>query len=216
MGKWCRREGCDLRRHSIKIKQMKEISILKITSDVAAVLGEPTVLDCQPEESPFPGLEDRVRIEAPEVLSVLIKEADVSGISDAKPMTGDVVVEADGVVRLPLTSDFLRLVSVRMSDWRRPVNEITGRGESKYSFQASEFSGVCGNPSRPVAIIGYDKGGNRCLELHSSGAGARLSYCLYLPAPVVSQTDTLEVPDAMYESLIKRIASNIAEDAQNS
>lgn len=49
-----------------------KVTLEKLTSDVATLLGESLSLECQPEESPFPGIEDRVRILAPGLLSSLL------------------------------------------------------------------------------------------------------------------------------------------------
>ncbi|MCH5226058.1 MAG: hypothetical protein J1D77_08640 [Muribaculaceae bacterium] len=58
------------------ISTFKQLAI-----EVATILGEPLLPDCQPEESPFPGIENRVRILSPSLLASLIFEkADKEGI----------------------------------------------------------------------------------------------------------------------------------------
>ena len=53
-------------------------TIHQIAMDVAALLGESLSLQCLPEESPFPGIEDRVRILAPGILQNLLMAPDVA------------------------------------------------------------------------------------------------------------------------------------------
>ena len=51
---------------------MIEVTFDRLTSDVAAILGESLSLECQPDESPFPGIKERVRILAPGILARLL------------------------------------------------------------------------------------------------------------------------------------------------
>lgn len=44
----------------------------QLASEVAILLGESLALECQPEESPFPGIKDRVRILAPGILATIL------------------------------------------------------------------------------------------------------------------------------------------------
>ena len=51
---------------------MKKVVLKELAEDLATLLGESLQLECQPEESPFPGIEDRVRILAPGILSNIL------------------------------------------------------------------------------------------------------------------------------------------------
>ena len=51
---------------------MTEVTFDKLAHDVATLLGESLSLECQSEESPFPGIKERVRILAPGILSNLL------------------------------------------------------------------------------------------------------------------------------------------------
>lgn len=51
---------------------MKKVTLNQLATDVAILLGEALSLECQPEESPFPNLSDRVQILAPGILSSLL------------------------------------------------------------------------------------------------------------------------------------------------
>lgn len=51
---------------------MKKVTLNQLATDVAILLGEALSLECQPEESPFPNLIDRVHTLAPGILSSLL------------------------------------------------------------------------------------------------------------------------------------------------
>ena len=51
---------------------MAKQKIERIAADVATLLGETILEECQPEESPYPGIEERVRILAPGILSNIL------------------------------------------------------------------------------------------------------------------------------------------------
>ena len=79
---------------------MAKVSIHEIASGVAAILGESLALDCRPEESPFPDIEDRVRIMAPAVLASLTTHP-----SDIRPypsVAADDTIELRDSLRCPL------------------------------------------------------------------------------------------------------------------
>lgn len=190
---------------------MKEVTVKQLASDVAAVLGESLALDCHPEESPFPDMEDRVRILAPEVLNNLISDSPLCRLCDAVSFPGTVKRDENGDGKLELPDDFMRLVSVRMSDWKYPVTEISEPGHPKSLMQTSKWPGIKGNPERPVVTMETEASGKKVLHLYSSAGSATLSSFLYIPRPEVSSTGILSVPVELYPSLVLRLADLLSE-----
>lgn len=182
-------------------------TLKEIASDVAALLGEPLALECQPEESPFPGIEDRVRILAPGILQTLILSAPPGLPEGNKSISATAVIETDGRVVLPLPGDFLRLVAVKMSDWCRPVTDVADGDIAR--LQTCRWRGIRGVAERPVAIIVFNKAGQRSLELHSSNQGAVLEYCRYASIPVWSSGSAMEVSERFYPDLIRHLVEDI-------
>ena len=91
-----------------------------------------------------------------------------------------------GVMTLP--ADFLRLVTFRMSDWRRDVTEAIYEDDPRYALQLSAFAGVRGCPEKPVvAIIQSTEG--LTLELYScaSGPSIHIDKARYLPRPKIRE-----------------------------
>lgn len=186
-------------------------SIMQLASDVAAILGETLALDCHPEESPFPDLEARVRLLAPECLKRLLLDTPKSQLENVRPLSGTVSVDKNGVGRLLLPDDFLQLVHIRMSDWERSVNSVTEFECEAFSQQRSSWTGIRGNRWKPVVTLDFDSVGQRCLLLYSCTKGAVLNSAGYIALPKISAQDTLEIPDTLYHPLVLKIAEMIKE-----
>ena len=188
---------------------MKKVSITSLAQDVSTLLGEPSEPECQPEESPFPGVKERVRILAPGLLSILIEESAPENFTDFKSIDPAVKIDERGVVTLALPADFLRLAEVKMSDWSRGVSRITNREELIFGLQMSPWAGLRGVPERPVVLMEKDGKGGRSLRMYSSKPGATLEYALYIPTPKLGADDTLEIPDRLYYPLLEKLAEII-------
>lgn len=68
--------------------------ITQIASDVATLLGESLALECAPEESPFPGIEQRVRLLVPAALAAVSSHPE-----DHRPFP--VINETDDTLTIP-------------------------------------------------------------------------------------------------------------------
>ena len=129
-------------------------------------------------------------------------------IDTAKPLQGALAwqeQEGVGMAYMLLPPDFLRLLSVRMTDWRRPACIIT-ENAPLYALQASLFQGVRGNPDRPVAVVvRYPEG--LVLELYSSaaGEGTTLQRALYVPCPHFTPDHLIDLPAALYNDIVEEV-----------
>ena len=110
-----------------------------------------------------------------------------------------------GVAVLPLPDDFLRLLSVRLSDWHRPARIITA-DDPACRWQSSPFAGVRGNPSKPVAVITSHPSG-MVAELYSSLAGpsVRLVEAQYVPLPRLAD-GFIRLPEPLYHDVVALVA----------
>jgi len=110
-----------------------------------------------------------------------------------------------GMAVLSLPDDFMRLLSVRLSDWKRPARIIAADNPSA-CWQSSPFAGVRGNPSRPVAVItSYPSG--MVAELYSSTAGpsVRLVEAQYVPYPRLVD-GFINLPEPLYHDVVALVA----------
>ncbi|MCH5242960.1 MAG: hypothetical protein J1F67_11195 [Muribaculaceae bacterium] len=184
---------------------MMKITVDRIATEVATLMGESLALECRPHESPFPDIVDKVRVATPGILHDLITDAKAEMLTDAKRLAPEVSIGPDGVGTLRLPDDFLRLVYVKMNDWSRPVTSVTPFSDPSVSLQYSPWNGVRGTPQRPVAVMDAASGS---LKLFTCGKGSALESFLYVPKPVIAADDTLETPEALYPQLIRNIVNN--------
>ena len=183
-----------------------KISLDSLASDVAALLGESLQLECQPEESPFPTIKEQVRIRAPAILSELLSECSPEFLYGyGKQINSKAEKDDSGVVTLELPDDFLRIIYLQMSDWARPVTEISSHKSSEALKQSSRWKGIKGTPQRPVAIFGFTSTGKRCLRLYSSNADATLVQAQYMPVPKADADDMINIPQSLYPILLNKL-----------
>lgn len=188
----------------------RETSIRELSETVSAILGEPLALDCFPEENPFGNIEERIRTLAPGLLAMLLTESQRDKRGCGKELRGEAEIDASGMVTLPLPDDFFLLGSVKMSDWTRPVVELTPPDAPCAEWIGSSIKGVGGSAKRPVAFLDTDTDHGKSLRLFSSGENATLERGYYIPYPAVSSSDTLDVPLGLLYPLAERIAAILA------
>lgn len=183
-----------------------KMQLNRLVTLTANLLGEPLALECEPDESPVPGLESRVRVIAPGLLSEMIMDASPESLFPGKKFSSQPEIDDNGTVTISLPDDFLRLICIKMSDWERPVTEITDYTSPFFSLQSSDLEGVRGSAERPVAIPAYKPDGGRAIKLYSSKKGAVTEIALYTPRPLFDDNDYIEIPSDLTERLIMRLA----------
>ena len=190
---------------------MAKLKIDLLAQNVATLLGEPSALDCQPEDSPFPGIDSRVRILAPGILTRLLLESDPPPLSVAKPLETSATAGQDGVTEICLPKDFLRLICIKMSDWKCEVNSVISFSDPEFELQSSKWDGIKGNRSRPVALYQIREQNETLIRLFSSQPGTTLDYGWYIPIPVIDETDRIEVADELLFPLTELLVEKIKE-----
>ena len=194
---------------------MTKVSVERLATDVAILLGEGLAEESDVYESPFPRIKDRVLVMAPGLLANLIKEAPRPALTGFVGLDLEVQADSDGMVRIILPDEFLRLYAIKMSDWRRPVTEITCIGDVAADMQTSRWKGIKGTPERPVALEDTDGTGKRCLRLFSSAPAASLSYFFFFKMPKWESDSSIDVPDLLYSELAGRIAEEIRKTGKD-
>ena len=115
-----------------------------------------------------------------------------------------------------LPNDYLRLLTLKMSDWKRGVHATIHVESAEYSQLQSGFIGITGNPERPVVAEAQHIGTLddavvqwRELEVYSSATGEcdEFRYC---PIPMIDQDDCLDFPEKLHRMLIYQAASLVA------
>ena len=117
---------------------------------------------------------------------------------------GGNITVPDGEFILP--ADYLRLVYIKMSTWKRPVVEPITPVDPLYAQMASEVTGVTGNVNRPVAAI-VNKPDGLNMELYPSTGN--LSGC-YLARPAITSaqsTETIALPPKLKPAIVQYTAA---------
>lgn len=145
---------------------------------------------------------------------------------------------------MTMPEDYLRLLSLKMSDWKRGVHTTIPYESAEYSQLRSSFIGLTGNPERPVvaeAKLGLDHhhisenffinpGGTgweletfRHLEIYTSATGDVVDF-RYCPIPEyymatvdnVDNVKCLDFPEKLYRHLLYQTGSFVAATYKDS
>ena len=135
----------------------------------------------------------------------LVEESAAHYLLDAgKSFGGSVLWESEpgyGAGKINLPSDFMRLVTFRMSDWYLPVTEAITETDPLYPMQASRYAGVRGNPQQPVVAITHSDTG-QVLEFY----GVQVSVARYLALPKING-GYIDLCPKLVRAVVYRLAS---------
>lgn len=154
---------------------------------------------------------DEILLSKVEDAARLVEEGAAHYLLDAgKPFGASVEWESQegyGAGKVNLPSDFMRLVTFRMSDWFKPVTEAITEEHQLYGQQSSRYLGVRGNPERPVVAITHGAAG-QVLEFYScsAGPGVRVSFARYLPIPTIKD-GSIDLCPKLARAVMYRLAS---------
>lgn len=113
----------------------------------------------------------------------------------------DSIGNGSGVIHLP--DDFMRLVAFRMSDWERTVVEAIDEASPEYAKQSSRYSGIRGNPQKPVVAITLQPIGH-VLEFYSCkmGDGVSLTRARYIPIPKIASNKGIDLCEKLKPAIV--------------
>lgn len=116
-------------------------------------------------------------------------------------------------------SDYLRLLTLKMSDWRRGAHATIPVESAEYSQLRSGFIGITGNPERPVVAEAQHIGTLddavvqwRELEAYTSATGEcdEFRYCPIPTYETVDNVVVLNFPERLYRMLLYQTGSLVA------
>lgn len=135
---------------------------------------------------------------------------------------------------LEMPEKYLRLLSLRMSDWKRAVHVTIPFESAEYSQLSSGFVGITGNPERPAvaeaksSIISRIEGNSpilfaetgRHLEIYTSATGDVVDFrYIKIPeyyTPEGQTADYLDFPEKLYRMLLYQTGSLVAATYKDS
>ena len=102
---------------------------------------------------------------------------------------------------IPLPSDFLRILTFKMDDWKKEVRRFITDTDPEYDLQFSEYAGLRGNQRNPVVAITH-AGGSQCLEFfssrHSSAQDTNgIDTAKYMKVPSIVTTESGTAPSVV-------------------
>ncbi|MDE6018872.1 MAG: hypothetical protein K2G85_08695 [Muribaculaceae bacterium] len=108
-----------------------------------------------------------------------------------------------------LPESFLRLVSAKLSCWRRSVCRLISPGDPEWPRQWSSEPGIAGNPDRPRV---YLDGDGDCLKLRMSGSedpDYEIDRVCICAIPAVGEDGGFMFPPSLYVDLVDKISGKI-------
>ncbi len=192
-------------------------TLQQLYEDVMARLGENSRSQPSPENPDILTPEEAIRAMTsallPGVGASLIREA------SAWQLGGGVEQKPVAVMRkmpcglyaadIAHPDSFLRLVSVKMSGWRRCVSRVVMPEDPGWSRQWSEESGIAGNPDNPMVYLTSGGDGSVIRLMSSRAADDAVEWLRGWSIPSVETDGTFDFPERLYSELTKNIASNL-------
>lgn len=128
-------------------------------------------------------LDEIIMAKLADAVRLVEMEAPATMLESGHDFGDNIFIGEDGKGFVILPEDFMRLISFRMSDWKRTVFEAISETDPQYALQSSKWEGICGNPEKPVcAIVRRSEG--KVLEFYSSRDNrAIVTQATYVPTP---------------------------------
>lgn len=193
------------------------ISVKEITESVLCRLNEVSATYETGESiygEPWMDLRDMIGRLIPEMAREVILRADFSELGEFNSLGGTPTVLARGEEKrmlLPLPSDYLRLVYIRMSDWLDTVTDVETRSRAELSYRRFlERRAGYESMGEPALRHTFFRGA-KALEILGSAEGSTVAEGGYLPEPVIDPAGSLTFPPSLREALIESLTEKIKE-----
>lgn len=141
------------------------------------------------------------------LINAILNEAATKTLLDAPlhildPVKSDVAagtVDSDDnkIGYIPLADNFLRFVSLKMSDWKREVTQPITTNDKRYRVQRNKYTR--GGLAKPVAVFSYrtiTEAQKRVIEYYSVDASHNIEWFYY-----IQETDAEDVQSNLVPSL---------------
>ena len=159
------------------------------------------------EDTDTLSLDEIIMAKLADAVRLVEMEAPATMLESGHDFGDNIFIGEDGKGFVILPEDFMRLISFRMSDWKRTVFEAISENDSQYALQSSKWKGICGNPEKPVcAIVRRSEG--KVLEFYSCNDNtAIVTQATYVPIPKIDIDGGIDVAENCYRAAIYRAAS---------
>ena len=152
-------------------------------------------------------LDEIIMAKLADAVRLVEMEAPATMLESGHDFGDNIFIGEDGKGFVILPEDFMRLISFRMSDWKRTVFEAISETDPQYALQSSKWKGICGNPEKPVCAI-VRRGEGKVLEFYSCNDNtAIVTQATYVPIPRIDIDGGIDVAENCYRAAIYRAAS---------
>ena len=152
-------------------------------------------------------LDEIIMAKLADAVRLVEMEAPATMLESGHDFGDNIFIGEDGKGFIILPEDFMRLISFRMSDWKRTVFEAISENDPQYALQSSKWKGICGNPEKPVCAI-VRRGEGKVLEFYSCNDNtAIVTQATYVPIPRIDIDGGIDVAENCYRAAIYRAAS---------
>ena len=152
-------------------------------------------------------LDEIIMAKLADAVRLVEMEAPATMLESGHDFGDNIFIGEDGKGFIILPEDFMRLISFRMSDWKRTVFEAISETDPQYALQSSKWKGICGNPEKPVCAI-VRRGEGKVLEFYSCNDNtAIVTQATYVPIPRIDIDGGIDVAENCYRAAIYRAAS---------
>ena len=194
-------------------------SVERLKSDVSARLGEIARPQGRLSESSVPWPEEIVALRAVSLLaecgSRLLREAPLVSLAGGADVSSECELRMRVMpcglyaaeVRLP--GGFLRLESVRMSEWRRSVFTPVLPDSPKWSRQWSAEPGIAGCPGAPEVYVDSDGKGMLLRLVGSGSSDDSLAHLAVWRVPEPDEEGKFDFPESLYADLVADISGRL-------
>lgn len=111
-----------------------------------------------------------------------------------------------------LPDDFLRLVTLQLSDWKRPIETLCTEDSAEYRKQMNKY--LRGTPNKPFGALTHKQGFPNIAELFSSYTNqSELLFGLYVPIPNIKtdvySRDYIEICEPLEYPCLNKITADV-------
>lgn len=128
---------------------------------------------------------ESVIIDAAKAIEELAPVSKLDGITKSTQNVTWTLSDDAYVGKITLPAGVLRMVHIKVSDWKRPA-DIISENDNAYLYQQNKY--VRGNPQKPVAVLVHD-GGALVLELYTSSQSTSTVDFSYVEVPSISDSN---------------------------
>ena len=184
---------------------MKTFTINEIVDAVRVKLDEIGLNESEmmDEDADNVNLDTVIRSCVSEAYRMVSLLADVSMIEGKDGSGSALEIGTDLVGVVPVPSDFIRLVGIRLSSWSSAKSSAIPEDSPEYRMQSNKWA--CGTPSNPVVALVNRKSG-RELELFKAKSTSDTLWSFTYVASVAKSAQSVGISDQLSDAFIYFVA----------